>query len=203
MSPKVSTEIEFQGRARLFGLVGPTWSKVCLSHDGIRFYDKDNLAILLAWNELEARTVRVDGGSDSATDDWYMEFKTSHNSVDLSYDELSDDHVRRLIVLVAHIIPDRSRLTMPRSIVSEYEGHATAAKQFLKKAKYREAEYALKEGLARCEREFGPDDPYVATMLETYALLLKRTGCLEEGQRMRQRADAIRANPWKLFDPAE
>ena len=189
--------LEFPGKRKMLGLAGPRWSKVSVSHAGVTFHSAAEKEVFL-WGELTANTIRTPY-EDSATDDWHMEFASGTRVCRLDYEDLDDDHVRRLIELVKVRIPNASHLEMDASITGEYEGPAKAARQFLKKQQFKQAEMVLEKGLARCESKFGPDDPYVAFMLETYAILLTRTGREEKAREVRQRSKAIRANPWKFF----
>ncbi len=58
---------------------------------------------------------------------------------------------------------------------------------------YAEAEPLLKRSLAIKEKTLGPEHPLVATSLENYAALLRKTGRSTEAIKMKARAKAIRA----------
>ena len=59
--------------------------------------------------------------------------------------------------------------------------------------KYADAEPLYKLALAIWEKALGPEHPHVATSLENYAALLRKTGRGNEAIRMKARAKAIRA----------
>ncbi len=59
--------------------------------------------------------------------------------------------------------------------------------------KYAEAEPFHKRALAIWEKALGPEHPRVATGLETYAALLRKTGRSAEATKMEAPAKAIRA----------
>ncbi len=47
--------------------------------------------------------------------------------------------------------------------------------------------------MAICEKALGPDHPHVATSLESYAVLLRKTNRADKAAEMKTRARAIRA----------
>ncbi len=55
------------------------------------------------------------------------------------------------------------------------------------------AEPLVKRALAIAEKALGPDHPHVATALENYAALLRKTGRSTEADTLEARAKAIRA----------
>ncbi len=59
--------------------------------------------------------------------------------------------------------------------------------------RYAEAEPLLKRALAIREKTLGPEHPRVATTLENYAALLRKTGRTTEAAKLEARAKAIRA----------
>ncbi len=59
--------------------------------------------------------------------------------------------------------------------------------------RYAEAEPHYRRALAIVEKALGPEHPAVATSLENYAGLLRKTGRTEEAAGMEDRAQAIRA----------
>ncbi len=59
--------------------------------------------------------------------------------------------------------------------------------------KYADAEPLYKRALAIVEKALGPEHPHVATSLENYAALLRKTGRGHEAAKMEARAKAIRA----------
>ena len=59
--------------------------------------------------------------------------------------------------------------------------------------RYAEAEPLYKRALAILEKALGPDHPDVATTLENYAALLRKTGRTTEATKMEARAKAVRA----------
>ncbi len=73
--------------------------------------------------------------------------------------------------------------------------------------KYTEAEPLYKRSLAIYERVLGPEHSHVATSLENYAALLRKTGRVGEAARMETRAKKMRtkhpewtAQPRGFFD---
>ena len=58
---------------------------------------------------------------------------------------------------------------------------------------YAEAEPLYQRALAIYENALGPEHPYVATTLENYAALLRKTARVDEAERFEARAKAIRA----------
>ncbi len=59
--------------------------------------------------------------------------------------------------------------------------------------RYAEAEPLIKRALAIWEEALGPEHPHVATALENYAALLRKTGRDNEAAKLEARAKAIRA----------
>ncbi len=59
--------------------------------------------------------------------------------------------------------------------------------------RYAEAEPLYKRALAILEKALGPDHPDVATTLENYAALLRKTGRTTEATKMEARGKAVRA----------
>ena len=59
--------------------------------------------------------------------------------------------------------------------------------------RYAEAEPLYKRALAIWEKALGPEHPHVATILENYAALLRKTERTTEATKMEARAKAIRA----------
>ena len=68
-------------------------------------------------------------------------------------------------------------------------------------AKYAEAEPLYKRSLAIWEKALGPEHPNVATPLENYAFLLRKTNREAEAAKMEARAKAIRAKHAQLNRP--
>jgi hypothetical protein len=189
--------IEFPGRRGLLGLSSPRWSKVVVSWSGVAFHKADT-STAFSWDTLLATTIR-EGSNDSITDDWHMEFSGDGATCRLDYEDLDDDNMRRLIELVKARIPARARLELPGAIKGRHEGAAKAARSLLKSGEIKQAEHLMLQSLAENEQKFGAHDPYVAFALETYAIVLSRSGREEQASAMRQRASAIRANPWQFF----
>ncbi len=59
--------------------------------------------------------------------------------------------------------------------------------------RYAKAEPLYQRALAIAEKALGPDHPHVATALENYAALLRKTGRGNEAAKLEARAKAIRA----------
>ena len=64
---------------------------------------------------------------------------------------------------------------------------------YLLHGKYSEAEPLYKRSLAIVAKALGPEHPHVATSLENYAMLLRKTNREVGAIRMEARAEAIRA----------
>ena len=61
--------------------------------------------------------------------------------------------------------------------------------------KYAEAEPLYQRALGIWETALGPEHPNVASVLENYAVLLRKTGRESQAAEMEARAKAIRARP--------
>ncbi len=59
--------------------------------------------------------------------------------------------------------------------------------------RYAEAEPLYKRSLAIREKALGPQHPHIATILQDYAPLLRKTGRSTEAAKLEARAKAIRA----------
>ena len=67
------------------------------------------------------------------------------------------------------------------------------ARLYHQQGKYNEAEPLYKRSLAIVEKALGPAHPHLATSLENYAMLLRKTNREVEATRMEAHAEAIRA----------
>ena len=64
---------------------------------------------------------------------------------------------------------------------------------YVTQGNYAEAEPLYRRALAIIEKALGPEHPNLATSLENYAALLRKTGRADEAAEMEARAKAIRA----------
>ncbi len=71
--------------------------------------------------------------------------------------------------------------------------HSTVPRRRGSQGKYADAEPLYKRALAIWEKALGPEHPHVATSLENYAALLRKTGRGNEAAKLKARAKAIRA----------
>ncbi len=81
-------------------------------------------------------------------------------------------------------LPSRCLATSLNSLATVYQAQG----------RYAEAEPLYKRSLAIWEKALGPEHPHVATALESYAALLRKTGRGDEAAKMEARAKENPAN---------